>query len=73
MAHPTSEASRKSIKGHVTRWVKKIKEYENETMTGASIINFKAAEEALTDKYNKFTRLSYGVYKDMEAARSTQA
>ncbi len=69
---PTNEASRRSIKGHVTRWITNIHNYENATMDRTVCNLIEGAESNLKNMYNKFVKLSSGVTHDLELAGATQ-
>ena len=70
---PTNEASRRGIKGHVTRWITNINTYENVTMDRTICNLIEGAESTLKNMYNKFVKLSSGVTHDLERAGATQA
>ncbi|EFX81299.1 hypothetical protein DAPPUDRAFT_102601 [Daphnia pulex] len=73
MTTPTNEASRRAMKGHVTRWINNIQQYDNVQMD-LSIHNLVlGAESNLRNMYSKYKRLSEGVARDMEQAGATQA
>ena len=69
---PTNAASRSGIKSHVTKWINKIKDYENVSadLTIRNILL--GAEQNLRGNFTKFVKLSNGVVNDMERNNATQ-
>ncbi|EFX61324.1 hypothetical protein DAPPUDRAFT_340130, partial [Daphnia pulex] len=72
MTTPTNEASRRAIKGHVTRWINNIQHYDNVQMDLTVHNLVLGAESNLRNMYNKYKRLSEGVARDMQQAEATQ-
>ncbi|EFX76756.1 hypothetical protein DAPPUDRAFT_321939 [Daphnia pulex] len=72
MTTPTNEASRRAIKGHVTRWINNIQQYDNVQMDLTVHNLVLGAESNLRNMYNKYKRLSEGVARDMQQAEATQ-
>ena len=69
---PTNAASRSGIKSHVTKWINKIKDYEN-VSANLTIRNILlGAEQNLRGNFTKFVKFSNGVVNDMERDNATQ-
>ncbi|EFX75151.1 hypothetical protein DAPPUDRAFT_250959 [Daphnia pulex] len=73
MTTPTNETSRRAIKGHVTRWINNIQQYDI-VQIDLTIYNILlGAETSLRIMQNKYKRLSEAVARDMEASNATRA
>jgi hypothetical protein len=72
MTTPTNESSRRGMKGHVTRWINNIQQYNNVQMDLTVHNLVLGAESNLRNMYNKYKRISEGVARDMEQAGATQ-
>ena len=60
------------MKGHVTRWINNIQQYDNVQMDLTIHNLVLGAVSNLRNLYSKYKRLSEGVAKDMEQAGATQ-
>ncbi len=72
MARPTNAASRSGFKSHVTKWINKIKNYENVSVDLTIRNILFGAEQNLRGNFTKFVKLSNGVVNDMERDNATQ-
>ncbi|EFX62878.1 hypothetical protein DAPPUDRAFT_119764 [Daphnia pulex] len=72
MTTPTNEASRRGMKGHVTRWINNIQKFDNVQMDLTTLNQVLVAESNLRNTYSKYKRISEGVARDMEQAGETQ-
>jgi hypothetical protein len=73
MTTPTNETSRRAIKGHVTRWINNIQQYDI-VQIDLTIYNILlGAETSLKSMQAKYKRLSEAVARDMEASNATRA
>ncbi|EFX69260.1 hypothetical protein DAPPUDRAFT_329293 [Daphnia pulex] len=72
MTTPTNEASRRGMKGHVTRWINNIQKFDNVQMDLTTLNQVLVAESNLRNTYSKYKRISEGVARDMEQAGATQ-
>ena len=69
---PTNAGSRSCIKKHVTKWMDKIKDYQNVSVDLTIKNTLLGAETILRNSYNKFEKFSSGVMKDLESANATE-
>jgi hypothetical protein len=56
MTTPTNEATRRGIKGHVTRWINNIQQYDNVQMDRTILNLVLGAETNLNNMYSKYKR-----------------
>ncbi len=73
MTTPTNEASQRGMKGHITRWINNIQQYDNVQMDLTIYNLVLGAETNLRNVHTKYKRLSEGIARDMEKAGATRA